>query len=329
MSVLRFVPQAAVDAGAADCSQRITKPLSLLPPVSTYRDDYCEDLDGDMASSEAESESSGVSISSLKPPKRKRQSTPSINPFTGEKRGRGRPRKFPIGSQQSAGKVTGKRKRGRPRKIVSVPTNVAQNAAGVGVQVQKRKPGRPRKVPSVVSEGSGQGPTYASPASATAAGVSTTDAQSAVAAGMPSTTGTAASEHGLRLGHSSSFGSTAAAAHAVGVTSVAPPAKRGRGRPRKNPPPSPKSPLSGPEFSATSNASHAGGHANAGSHHPRLEGEAQQKRVATDGDESVGQSSPLAGQEEGQKVPNKRGRGRIARKSNPSPPSPALNDGES
>lgn len=197
-----------------------------------------------------------------------------------------------------------------------------------------------------MSTGSGQGETYAALASATAARVSATGAQSAAVAGMaspsvpqpvqpsayassstdvtPPTRETAGPGHGLESNPSYSLGSTTAAAHRMAVPSVASPlvVKRGRGRPRKNPPASSQSGPGGPATAAAtataSSSSRAVEHAN---------GEAQRMSVATADEESSGRSNPLGGQGVGQKMPIKRGRGRPSRKSYLLPPSPALNGG--
>lgn len=109
--------------------------------------DRDESVDGDQLSSDApESESSEVSESEFSDdelasftrtyrPKSTRKSTPSIDPVTGEKRKRGRPRKFVEISENSLGVGVEKRKPGRPRKN--------ENSA------VKRKPGRPKKVVAV------------------------------------------------------------------------------------------------------------------------------------------------------------------------------------
>lgn len=68
--------------------------------------------------------------------------------MTGEKRKRGRPRKYPEGATP---KTTGgpKRGRGRPRKIVSEEDQAAA-AATAASEGPKRVRGRPRKEPGMV-----------------------------------------------------------------------------------------------------------------------------------------------------------------------------------
>ena len=61
-------------------------------------------------------------------------------PQTGEKRGRGRPRKYPLSSTPKPASDAPKRGRGRPRKIVSEPVPEAVTPSG-----PKRGRGRPRK----------------------------------------------------------------------------------------------------------------------------------------------------------------------------------------
>lgn len=61
-------------------------------------------------------------------------------PQIGEKRGRGRPRKYPATSTPKPASETPKRGRGRPRKIVSEPAPAVVTSPG-----PKRGRGRPRK----------------------------------------------------------------------------------------------------------------------------------------------------------------------------------------
>lgn len=61
-------------------------------------------------------------------------------PETGEKRGRGRPRKYPATSTPKPASDAPKRGRGRPRKIVSEPAPAVVTPSG-----PKRGRGRPRK----------------------------------------------------------------------------------------------------------------------------------------------------------------------------------------
>ncbi|KAJ5582590.1 High mobility group HMG-I/HMG-Y [Penicillium sp. DV-2018c] len=68
---------------------------------------------------------------------------PDSTPQISEKRGRGRPRKYPIGSTPTSVPDGPKRGRGRPRKIVS-----EQESEVATPSVPKRGRGRPRKEPS-------------------------------------------------------------------------------------------------------------------------------------------------------------------------------------
>lgn len=68
--------------------------------------------------------------------------------MTGEKRKRGRPRKYPEGSAPKPTTDGPKRGRGRPRKIVP-ETEAAAAAAAVASSGPKRGRGRPRKEPGM------------------------------------------------------------------------------------------------------------------------------------------------------------------------------------
>lgn len=69
--------------------------------------------------------------------------------MTGEKRKRGRPRKYPEGATPKPTEGP-KRGRGRPRKIVSEEDQAAAAAAAAASEGPKRGRGRPRKEPGMV-----------------------------------------------------------------------------------------------------------------------------------------------------------------------------------
>lgn len=128
-------------------------------------------MDGDQLSSDAQdenlseayaSESDGSSLSFTSRPQKAHRKLPSIDPLTGQKRKRGRPRKV-LGAAGSSGSSvdpeTGeKRKRGRPKKIKSdggrdAETPAAKRKVGrpaakgkAEKPAAKRKRGRPKKV---------------------------------------------------------------------------------------------------------------------------------------------------------------------------------------
>lgn len=165
------------------------------PPDPRYRLPRDESVDGDQLSSDAhepesseasasESDGSAFSIRAKRQPARlkipfidpvtgqkrkrgrprkdkdqpgsaiaKRRGRPSKDPATGEKRKQGRPRKIKGDVEGDAGGVAAKRKRGRPRKVDCHDGASAGNAVGNGTAT-KRKLGRPKKVVAASENGS-------------------------------------------------------------------------------------------------------------------------------------------------------------------------------